>query len=429
MSFFSSARMRDLREKAEWLEVLSGCAGVGLWDAILHEGDAMHPKARWTWSAEFRRLLGFASAAEFPDVVQSWSDRLHPEDAAPTFAAFDKALATGNRYDVTYRLKVKDGSYRWFRATGGVILDENRKPRRACGSLVDVHAARLAETGQKQSTRAIAERFEAEIMASVGAVAAAAERLEQDALAMNGAADTTSRRALEVAEAAGTTSSNVSSVAAATEQVTASIREIGQQVTRSSSATSTATGQAQDATEVVRSLVTDVQRIGDVVKLISDIAGQPNLLALNATIEAARAGEAGKGFAVVASEVKALAAQTARATEEITARIGAVQGATGDVARAIEAVAATIGELNEVAAAIAAAVEEQGATTAEIARNVQQAAAGTGEVTASIRAVNGAASETGQVSGRIAEAARDLAGQAAQMRGKVDGFLGQLRAA
>jgi PAS domain S-box-containing protein len=429
MDLIAGARARALREKAEWLEVLSGHAGVGLWDAILHEGDAMHPKARWTWSAEFRRLLGFGSAAEFPDVVQSWSDRLHPEDKDRTFAAFGGALASGSRYDVTYRLRMRDGAYRWFRATGGVILDENRRPRRACGSLVDIHEAKAAEQAQRQATEAIAKRFEAEIMAAVGDVAAGAERLQRDAGAMNNAADETSRRSLEVSGASDAATSNVNSVAAATEEVTASIREIGQQVTRSTAATETATGQAHEATEVVRSLVDDVQKIGDVVNLISDIAGQTNLLALNATIEAARAGDAGKGFAVVASEVKTLAAQTAKATEEITARITAVQAATSGVAQAIDAVARTIGQLNEAAAAIAAAVEQQGATTAEIARSVQRAATGTQEVSSSIQVVNGSAAETGRVSGRMAEAARVLAGQAGAMRTKVDGFLREIRAA
>ena len=426
---FASARSRALKEKAEWLEVLSGHAGVGLWDAILHEGDPMHPKARWTWSADFRRLLGFDSAEEFPDVVQSWSDRLHPEDVEPTFAAFGSALASGARYDTTYRLKVRDGSYRWFRATGGVILDENRRPRRACGSLVDIHAARQAEAEKDAATSAIADRFEAEILAAVDGVARAADALRGDAERMNGTAEETSRHAREVSGSSEGAAANVHNVAEATEQVTASVREISQQVTRSTAATDTATGQANEATAVVQSLVQDVQRIGDVVKLISDIAGQTNLLALNATIEAARAGEAGKGFAVVASEVKQLAAQTGKATEEITTRIGAVQVATQGVANAIAAVAQTISQLNEAAAAIAAAVEEQGATTAEIARSIQEAAAGTQSVFASIRTVQGSAAETGEVSERIAGHATKLSEQAQVMTTKVGGFLKQLRAA
>ena len=136
MKLFSVFQDNTLREQAEWLEVLSGHAGVGLWDAVLHEADATHPQARWTWSAEFRRLLGFSSDVDFPNVMQSWSDRLHPEDKDATFAAFGAALRSGSRYDSTYRLRVRDDSYRWFRATGGVVMDGSGRPRRACGSLV-----------------------------------------------------------------------------------------------------------------------------------------------------------------------------------------------------------------------------------------------------------------------------------------------------
>ncbi|WP_419896460.1 methyl-accepting chemotaxis protein [Roseomonas sp. USHLN139] len=416
-------------EKSEWLDVLANHAGVGLWDAILHEGDATHPKARWTWSPEFRRLCGFASEAEFPNVMQSWSDRLHPEDAAPTFAAFGKALASGDSYDVVYRLKVKDGSWRWFRATGGVMMDRQGKPRRACGSLVDIHAVRQAEAEQQATRTRLAAAFETEVLGVVASLAGAAEQLQQDARNMDAAAGETSQQSVSVAAAAATASGNVQTVASATEQVAASIREISQQVMRSTDATGTAMGQARGATTVVASLVEDVRRIGDVVKLISDIAGQTNLLALNATIEAARAGEAGKGFAVVASEVKTLASQTAKATEEITSRIAAVRQATDGVAQAITGVAGTIDHLNGASAAIAAAVEQQGATTAEIARSVQQLATGTAEVSATIATVNNSAERTGQVSGQITGAAGALSGQAGELRQQVMRFLEGLRAA
>ena len=116
----------ELVSKAEWLDTLAQHAGIGLWDAVFYEGDALHPKACWTWSPEFRRLCGYTTQAEFPDVVQSWSDLLHPDDKDATFAAFGATCTTGIGYDIKYRLKVRDGSYRWFRATGGVVLDANR---------------------------------------------------------------------------------------------------------------------------------------------------------------------------------------------------------------------------------------------------------------------------------------------------------------
>jgi methyl-accepting chemotaxis protein len=414
--------------KGEWLDLLSRHAGVGLWDAIIHNGDAAHAQSRWTWSAEFRRLCGFHSEAEFPDAMRSWSDRLHPEDAGPTLAALKATLSGGAPYDVTYRLKVKSGAWRWFRATGGVAKDHGGRIRRACGALVDIHEDRQAVAEQAEARARMARDLEAGVLGVVGDLAGAARRLEQDAGSMQNAAEQTSRQSAAVATASDQASGNVQSVAGATEEVTSSIQEISQQVVRSTKATATAIGQAKNATSVVQSLVEDVRRIGDVVKLISDIAGQTNLLALNATIEAARAGEAGKGFAVVASEVKTLASQTARATEEIIARISAVQGATQGVAQAIEGVAGTIDHLNEVAAAIAAAVEEQGATTAEIARNIQQVAQGTRAVSSTITDVGASAQRTGEVSGQISGAARDLAGKAGLLHQQVEGFLASLRA-
>jgi methyl-accepting chemotaxis protein len=166
-----------------------------------------------------------------------------------------------------------------------------------------------------------------------------------------------------------------------------------------------------------------------VVKLISGIAGQTNLLALNATIEAARAGEAGKGFAVVASEVKSLATQTAKATEEITAQVAAIQEATGSSVQAIQAIGETISRVNHIAAAIAAAVEQQGAATQEIARNVQQAAAGTTEVSGHIASVSQAAGETGVAAGEVLGSAKGLVRLSEVLRDNVDQFVSNIRAA
>jgi methyl-accepting chemotaxis protein len=170
-------------------------------------------------------------------------------------------------------------------------------------------------------------------------------------------------------------------------------------------------------------------RIGDVVRLINDIAGQTNLLALNATIEAARAGEAGKGFAVVASEVKNLASQTAKATEEIGAQINAMQAATGGAVDAIRAIGGRIDQISGLASAVAAAVEQQGAATAEIARSVQDAAAGTGEVSGAIRRVADNATRAAEASATVRGEAGRLDTETGTMRGAVEGFLKELRAA
>ncbi len=179
----------------------------------------------------------------------------------------------------------------------------------------------------------------------------------------------------------------------------------------------------------MQGLAEAAQKIGDVVKLIQDIASQTNLLALNATIEAARAGEAGKGFAVVASEVKNLANQTAKATEEIGQQIAQMQGATNESVGAIQQIATTIVSVNQIATTIAAAVEEQGAATKEIARNVQEAAQGTQEVSANIANVDKSAGETGEMAHGLLTAAAELSQQSEGLRREVEGFFANIRAA
>jgi methyl-accepting chemotaxis protein len=211
--------------------------------------------------------------------------------------------------------------------------------------------------------------------------------------------------------------------------LSSSVAEIGRQVTQSTEIAGQAVAEANRTNVTVQGLSAAAQKIGDVVKLISDIASQTNLLALNATIEAARAGDAGRGFAVVASEVKSLANQTAKATEEISAQVAAMQGATADAVQAIEGIGRTIGSINEIASVISIAVDQQGAATREIARNVQEAAQGTGQVSSNISGVNQAADKTGSAASKVLSSAEQLSGQAATLRADVDRFLANIRAA
>jgi methyl-accepting chemotaxis protein len=207
------------------------------------------------------------------------------------------------------------------------------------------------------------------------------------------------------------------------------VAEIGRQVDHSSRVAAEAVERAGRTNTSIEGLASAAQKIGDVVKLINDIASQTNLLALNATIEAARAGEAGKGFAVVASEVKSLATQTAKATDEIAAQIGAMQVSTGEAVTAIREIGEVIKRVNDVSTTIAAAVEEQGAATQEIARNAQQAAKGTSDVSTNISGVTQAAGETGTAATQVLEAAKSVAAQSENLRQRVDSFLGSIRAA
>ena len=218
-------------------------------------------------------------------------------------------------------------------------------------------------------------------------------------------------------------------MASAAEELSSSIGEISRRVTESARIANKAVAEAQSTNQVIRALNDATQKVGEVVKLINDIAGQTNLLALNATFESARAGEAGKGFAVVAAEVKNLANQTAKATEDISAQIADIQGAARNAVGAIENIGTTITELNHIASAIASAVEQQGAATKEIARNVQQAAAGTGEVSANIVGVNQAAGQTGEGASQVLSSAQKLARAADLLGGEVEKFFARVRAA
>jgi methyl-accepting chemotaxis protein len=257
----------------------------------------------------------------------------------------------------------------------------------------------------------------------------AATEMQATARSMTSIAERTAHQTQAVSAATEEASANVQTVASAGEELSASIQEISRQVTQSSMITSQAVEVAQQTDGQVQGLVKAVGKIGDVVKLINNIAGQTNLLALNATIEAARAGEAGKGFAVVAGEVKGLATQTAKATEEITGQIQAIQSATESSVASIREITDVIHKIHEIAATIASAVEEQGAATQEIARNVQQAAAGTQEVANNVSGVNASADETGEAAAQVLTAAESLARQADDLRVDVNRFLEGIRAA
>ncbi|HEX2112871.1 MAG TPA: methyl-accepting chemotaxis protein [Alphaproteobacteria bacterium] len=291
-------------------------------------------------------------------------------------------------------------------------------------------ALREQEEASEQRRRErlkIAEEFEAQVRGVVEAVSTSSTQLQSNADGLAATAADASQKTAAVAAVSEETTANVSTVATSAEQLSASIAEIARQVAESTKIAGQAVTEAERTNATVKGLADAAQKIGDVVKLISDIAGQTNLLALNATIEAARAGEAGKGFAVVAAEVKNLATQTAKATDEITAQINAIQSTTGSSVAAIAAIGTTINRVNEIANSIAAAVEEQGAATQEIARNVQEAARGTSEVSANVAGVAEAASKTGTSAGQVLEAAQHLSKQAETLRGAVDQFLGRIR--
>jgi methyl-accepting chemotaxis protein len=290
-------------------------------------------------------------------------------------------------------------------------------------------AQEQADAARKASMEKLADGFESVVGKIVDKVSTTSMELESAAGSMSKTAETTQELSTAVASASEESSANVQSVASATDEMAASVSEISRQVQESSRIADEAVKQAERTDSRIADLSAAAGRIGDVIKLITAIAEQTNLLALNATIEAARAGSAGKGFAVVAQEVKQLAAQTAKATDEIRGQIAGMQTATQESVAAIKEIGDTIARISQIATTVAAAVEEQGASTQEIARNVQQAAQGTAQVTGNITEVTRGASETGSAAAQVLQSAKGLANQSTHLKMEVAKFLANVRSA
>ncbi|WP_339873698.1 PAS domain-containing methyl-accepting chemotaxis protein [uncultured Brevundimonas sp.] len=331
------------------------------------------------------------------------------ERQSPEYRMFWEKLGRGEFDTGQYKRVGKGGREIWIQASYNPIMDMNGKPMKVVKYASDVTVQRK-----------IAERVK-EIS---NIVSSASSEMRATAESMARTAEEATIQAGAVANAAQVASSNVQTVSAAGEELSASISEIARQVAESTNITQRAVHETDTTKVAIQTLAEAAQKIGNVVTLINNIAGQTKLLALNATIEAARAGDAGKGFAVVASEVKSLSDQTAKATHEISSEVSAMQAATTTSVSAIQGIADTIGKVAEIAAAIASAVEEQSAATGEISANVTEAAASTQEVSANIQGLNEGVAQTSAASAELLQASGELAHQAEALSGEMDGLLG-----
>ena len=304
------------------------------------------------------------------------------------------------------------------------------------GQLQEAEVARAAQAAREEAElqllarrETLANSFVSRMQELAAGFAQSSGEVADSARNLSATAEETSRQAQAVAAAAEQAAANVQTVAASSEEMAASVREINGQVARSATVADAAYSEAESSNERIGALATAASAIGDVINLIKGIADQTNLLALNATIEAARAGEAGKGFAVVAAEVKQLASQTAKATDEIAAKVAEIQQATEGTVASMGEISRVIGNIKETASIIAGAVEEQGAATAEIARNCQQAATGTHQVTQNIAGVGQAAEMTGTASTQLMTLSDGLSTQADDLRRVVETFVRDFAAA
>jgi methyl-accepting chemotaxis protein len=354
----------------------------------------------------FLKVMGYTLAEVKGQHHSLFVDPEHRSSAE--YRTFWDQLGRGQYDTGQYKRIGKGNRVVWLQASYNPILDLNGKPFKVVKYATDI-------TDQ----RGIAERVK-EIS---NIVASAATEMQATAETLAAAADEATRQASSVALAAEAASMNVQTVAAAGEELSTSIAEISRQVTDSTTISQQAVAETDKTRASIQTLAEAAQKIGNVVTLINNIAGQTKLLALNATIEAARAGDAGKGFAVVASEVKSLSDQTAKATHEISSQVSAMQAATETSVHAIQGIADTIRKVAEIAAAIASAVEEQSAATREISANVAQAAEGTQQVSSNIASVSAVAGQTNTASGELLVSSGEMARQAEALSSEMDKLL------
>jgi methyl-accepting chemotaxis protein len=284
-------------------------------------------------------------------------------------------------------------------------------------------------TEKRQALLQLADRFDQQVRVVVDAVATAGGEMGVAARNVSGTADSAMHQASSAVAEAEQATMNVQGVAAAIEELAATGSEISRQVGRAATISRDAAEEGRRTNQTVAALAAAAQKVGDVVKLIQDIAGQTNLLALNATIEAARAGDAGKGFAVVAGEVKSLANQTAKATEDIRTQIASIQAESNAALAAIQGIAQTVHTVEEIAGSIAATVDQQSSAIQEVSGNIQQAAGRTQQVAQDLRRVSDGLGENGAAAKAVLTAADSLGQQAGVLRREVDGFLSTIRAA
>jgi methyl-accepting chemotaxis protein len=339
-----------------------------------------------TANENFTRAMGYS----LPEIKGKHHSMFMPQakrDSAE-YRSFWERLRSGQYQSGEFERIRKGGKPIWLQASYNPVIDADGK----LSKVVKLVSGDITDQIEQRLRRAEVQKV-----------------IDADLSHITEAVSSTNSQAATAAAAATQTSGNMQVVAAGAEELAASVSEISRQAADALSISTKAVEQANETNTIVSGLAQAAQKIGDVVKLINNIAEQTNLLALNATIEAARAGEAGRGFAVVASEVKSLATQTSKATDEISGQIAEVQNSTASAVTVIEAIGQTISRINEISAAIAASVEEQSSVTQNISENMQVAAKGVGDINASMNEIARAAKSVDDATRKVKEASRAIA--------------------
>lgn len=361
------------------------------------------------------RILGYEGDDDLGRLIHGINDLLDITDAFVREAKASLEYASKGKFFRRVLLRGLPGT---FKNAAHIINTATHE--------MEVGAKALSQAKQKRLQ--IADDFETAVKDIISTVASASTELSSTAHVLEKSAEETTQKSVVVSAASEQMSVNTQHVAAATEELANTVQEVGRQVTESAKFATGAVEDAKKTQAVVESLSEASERIGMVVKLISQIANQTNLLALNATIEAARAGDAGKGFAVVASEVKSLAQQTSHATSDIDKEISAIQGISIDAAKALGIVGTSIKKMHEISTMIETSVDEQKTVTSEICGNIQQSAQATQEVTKNITEVTTVAQETSAGAAQVRVASDELSKQSVELQRAVTEFLKVVRA-